>query len=250
MENLEEYTLVEHLTELRKRIIITAIVFIATLAIGFYYSPTILNELKSHDVAQGVDWNLFNYTDGIMIYLQCALIIGIALTLPVAMFQSWRFMQPALSDNEKKGTFIFIPAAFTLFIVGVAFAYFVLFPFMMDFMKKINDSIGATETYGMKQYFSFMFGIIIPIAIIFELPVIIGFLTKIGIINSKLLKKSRKLAYIVLVVIGVSITPPDFLSDFLIIAPMILLFEISIIIAKYIERKELKKLMSLTEQGS
>ncbi len=247
---MEEYTLVEHLTELRKRIIITAIVFIITLAIGFYYSPTILNELKSHDVARGVDWNLFNYTDGIIIYLQCALMISIALTLPVAMFQAWKFMQPALSDHEKKGTFIFIPAAFALFIIGVAFAYFVLFPFMMDFMKKINDSIGATETYGMKQYFSFMFGIIIPVAIIFELPVIIGFLTKIGIINSALLKKSRKLAYIILVVIGVSITPPDFLSDFLIIAPMILLFEFSIIIAKYIERKELKKQMSLTEQGS
>ena len=247
---MEEYTLVEHLSELRKRLIFTIAVFIISLAIGFYYSPSILNELKSHDVAQGVEWNLFNYTDGILIYLQCALIISIALTLPVAMFEAWKFMQPGLNDKEKKGTFTFIPAAFFLFIIGVAFAYFVLFPFMMDFMKKINDSIGATETYGMKQYFSFMFGIIIPVAIIFELPVIIGFLTKIGILNSALLKKSRKIAYIVLVVIGVSITPPDFLSDFLIIAPMIILFEVSILISKYIEQKELKKQMNMTEQGS
>ena len=238
---MEEYTLIEHLSELRKRLIVTIAVFIISLAIGFYYSPSILNELKSHDVAQGVEWNLFNYTDGILIYIQCALIISIALTLPVAMYEAWKFMQPGLNEKEKKGSFAFIPAAFILFIVGILFAYFVLFPFMMDFMKKINDSIGATETYGMKQYFSFMFGIIVPVAIIFELPVIIGFLTKIGIINSALLKKSRKLAYIVLVVIGVSITPPDFLSDFLIIAPMIILFEVSILISKYIERKNGKK---------
>ena len=108
-------------------------------------------------------------------------------------------------------------------------------------MQTINDSIGATETYGMKQYFSFLFGILIPVALIFEMPVMIGFLTKIGLLSSALLKKSRKLAYIALVVIGVSITPPDFLSDFLIIVPMLLLFELSITVAVYIERKEYKK---------
>lgn len=247
---VEEYTLVEHLTELRKRLIITILVFVITLAIGFYYSPTILNELKSHDVAQGVEWNLFNYTDGIMIYLQCALIISIALTLPVAMYQAWQFMKPGLNEKERRGTFIFIPSAFLLFVLGVAFAYFVLFPFMMQFMKTINESIGATETYGMNQYFTFMFGIIIPVAVIFELPVITGFLTKIGIISSVLLKKSRKIAYILLVIIGVSITPPDFLSDFLIIAPMILLFEFSIIIASFIEKKEMNKQITISQQGS
>lgn len=244
---MEEYTLVQHLTELRKRIILTAIIFIITLAIGLYFSPTILNTLKSHEVAAQVEWNIFNYTDGIIIYLQCAMIISVALTLPVAMFQAWQFMKPGLNEKEVKGTLIFIPAALILFIVGVAFAYIVLFPIMMDFMNNINESIGATETYGMKQYFSFMFGLIIPVAVIFELPVIIGFLTKIGIISSALLKKSRKLSYIVLVVIGVSITPPDFISDFLIIAPMILLFEISILIASSIERKEIKKQLQKNE---
>lgn len=244
---MEEYTLVQHLTELRKRIILIGIIFIITLAIGLYFSPTILNTLKSHEVAAQVEWNIFNYTDGIIIYLQCAMIISVALTLPVAMFQAWQFMKPGLNEKEVKGTLIFIPAALILFIVGVAFAYIVLFPIMMDFMNNINESIGATETYGMKQYFSFMFGLIIPVAVIFELPVIIGFLTKIGIISSALLKKSRKLSYIVLVVIGVSITPPDFISDFLIIAPMILLFEISILIASSIERKEMKKQLQKNE---
>lgn len=240
---MEEYTLIEHLTELRKRLIITLGIFVITLMIGFYFSTDILNALKSHEVASKVEWNIFNYTDGIIIYLQCAMIVALAFTVPVAMLQAWFFMRPGLSQKELKGTFIFIPAAFVLFVIGVAFAYIVLFPIMMQFMTNINESIGATETYGMKQYFSFMFGIIIPVAIIFEMPVIIPFLTKIGIINSALLRKSRKIAYIVLVIIGVSITPPDFISDFLIIIPMVLLFEISIILSSAIERKEKKRAM-------
>ena len=241
VRNLEEYTLIEHLTELRKRLVVTLAVFVITLGIGFYFSPQILNELKSHEVATGVSWNLFNYTDGIIIYLQCALIVGIGLTLPVAMYEAWQFMKPGLNRNERKGTFIYIPIAFLLFVFGITFAYTIIFPLMMGFMQTINDSIGATETYGMKQYFSFLFGILIPVALIFEMPVMIGFLTKIGLLSSALLKKSRKLAYIALVVIGVSITPPDFLSDFLIIVPMLLLFELSITVAVYIERKEHKK---------
>lgn len=246
---MEEYTLVEHLTELRKRLMVTLAVFVITLGIGFYFSPQILNELKSHEVASGVSWNLFNYTDGIIIYLQCALIVGIGLTLPVAMYEAWQFMKPGLNHKERKGTFIFIPTAFLLFVFGITFAYTIIFPLMMSFMQNINDSIGATETYGMKQYFSFLFGILIPVALIFEMPVLIGFLTKIGLLNSMLLKKSRKIAYIALVIIGVSITPPDFLSDFLIIVPMLLLFEVSIAVAAYIERKERKKNLTFSNEG-
>lgn len=244
---MEEYTLIEHLEELRKRVIIVTLVFVVTLAIGFYYSPQVLQYMKSQEVATQVEWNIFNYTDGIIIYLQCALILSLALTIPVAMYQTWKFMMPGLSEKEQKNTILFIPAAFFLFLAGVSFGYFVLFPIMLDFMQNINASIGAVETYGMKQYFSFMFGLILPVAAIFELPVIIGFLTKIGVVNAQMLKKSRKIAYLLLIVIGVSITPPDFISDFLLIIPMILLFEISIMIAASIEKRERKKLKAVQQ---
>lgn len=247
MNAIEEYTLVEHLEELRKRVIMVTVVFIVTLAVGFYYSPQILQYMKSQEVAAQVEWNIFNYTDGIIIYLQCALILALTLTIPVAMYHAWKFMKPGLSEKEQKNTVLFIPAAFFLFIAGISFGYFVLFPIMLDFMKNINMSIGAVETYGMKQYFSFMFGLILPVAAIFELPVIIAFLTKIGLVNAQMLKKSRKIAYLLLIVIGVSITPPDFVSDFLLIIPMIVLFEMSIIIAASIEKRELKKLQGMKQ---
>lgn len=242
---MEEYTLVEHLEELRKRVLVVTVVFLVTLAIGFYYSPQVLQYMKAQEIAAQVEWNIFNYTDGIIIYLQCALILSLALTIPVVMYEAWKFMRPGLSEKEQKTTLIFIPAAFFLFIAGISFGYFVLFPIMLDFMKNINASIGAVETYGMKQYFSFMFGLILPVAAIFELPVVISFLTKIGLVNTAMLKKSRKVAYLLLIVIGVSITPPDFISDFLLIIPMILLFEISILIAGSIEKREQKKLQTV-----
>lgn len=236
-----EYTLVEHLEELRKRLIIVGIVFLITLIIGFLFAPDILQFLKSQEVAKYVEWNVFGYTDGISIYVKCALLVSICLTLPVAMHQLWAFMKPGLTEQEANGAATFIPIAFTLFIIGVSFSYFILFPLMLNFMSNINESIGATETYGMKQYFTLMFNLLIPVGAVFELPVVILFLTKIGIVTPNRLRKMRKVAYFILIVVGVMISPPDFVSDFLIIIPLLLLFEISIIVSEKTYKRQLQK---------
>ncbi|CAM4078957.1 twin-arginine translocase subunit TatC [Lederbergia lenta] len=230
---MEEYTLVEHLTELRKRLIIIVMTFILSLCIGFGVASKLLNLIKLQPTAVNVDWNVFGFTDGLLIYVKCAMVIAILLTLPIALHQVWLFVKPGLSETEAKGTFRYIPISFFLFLAGVAFSYFILFPLMLDFMSKINQSINATETYGMNQYFTFMFNLIIPVGLIFEMPVVILFLTKLGIVTPKSLRKMRKISYFILVVIGVLITPPDFISDFLIIIPLITLFEISILISSW-----------------
>ncbi len=236
----QEYTLVEHLTELRKRLIIICVVFLVTLIIGFLFAPNILQFLKSQEVAQNVEWNVFGYTDGIQIYVKCALLVAIAFTLPIGMHQLWMFMKPGLTNKEANVAATFIPVAFILFIVGVSFSYFILFPLMLNFMSNINASIGAVETYGMKQYFTLMFNLLIPIGIVFELPVVILFLTRLGIVTPQRLRKMRKVAYFILVVVGVMISPPDFVSDFLIIIPLLLLFEISIIVSEKTYKRQLK----------
>lgn len=233
----QEFTLVEHLTELRKRLIVVAIAFIVSLGIGFAIAAKILNFIKMQPTAVNVDWNVFGFTDGIMIYFKCALLLAILFTLPVLLHQVWLFVKPGLSENEAKGTFLFIPVSFFLFLAGVSFSYFILFPMMLNFMSDINQSIGATETYGMSQYFTFMFNLIIPVGIVFEMPVVIMFLTKLGIVTPKSLRKMRKIAYFVLVIIGVLISPPDFMSDILIIIPLFVLFEISILVSSVTLRK-------------
>ena len=236
-----EYTLVEHLAELRKRLIIVAATFIVTLILGFTLAPKLLTFIKTQPTAAHVEWNVFGYTDGLMIYLSCALVLSLLITLPIALHQIWLFVKPGLSNEESKGTVIFIPVSFLLFLAGISFSYFLLFPLMLNFMSNINESIGAIETYGMKQYFSFMFNLLIPVGIVFELPVVILFLTKLGIVTPNKLRKMRKIAYFILVVVGVSISPPDFVSDILIIIPLLLLFEISIWVSSLSVKRKLAK---------
>ena len=243
-----ELTLVEHLTELRKRLIIVSITFILSLAAGFWMAPKTLTFLKKQPTAQHVEWNVFGYTDGLLIYVKCALVLAILVTLPIAMYQIWLFVKPGLLDKEAKGTIYFIPASFFLFLTGISFSYFILFPLMLNFMSNINDSIGAVETYGMKQYFTFMFNLVIPVGIVFELPVIILFLTKLGIVTPDRLRKMRKVSYFILVVIGVSITPPDFISDFIIVIPLLLLFEISILVSSWSYKKQLARQAILEQE--
>ena len=237
----QEYTLVEHLTELRKRLIIVLVTFIISIGIGFGISSKVLNFIKHQPTAVSVDWNVFNYTDGIMIYVKCALVVGILFTLPILLHQVWLFVKPGLNENEAKGTFIYIPISFILFLCGISFGYFVMFPMMLSFMSNINQSIGATEMYGMNQYFTFMFNLIIPIGIVFEMPVVILFLTKLGIVTPTLLRKMRRVSYFILVVVGVLISPPDFISDILIIIPLLLLFEISVLISSWTLKRKLAK---------
>ncbi|CAM5196725.1 Sec-independent protein translocase protein TatC OS=Ureibacillus acetophenoni OX=614649 GN=tatC PE=3 SV=1 [Ureibacillus acetophenoni] len=233
MKQKKGQTVIEHLEELRKRLIIVAVTFTISIAIGFWFAPNILNILKQQPTALGVDWNLFGYTDGIMIYLKCAFILALLITLPVALLQIWLFVKPGLTEQEAKNTIVFVPVSFLLFLIGLSFSYFILFPLMLNFLSSINLSIGATETYGINQYFSLLFNLTIPVGVVFELPVVILFLTRLGIVTPTNLRKMRKVAYFILIVVGVSISPPDFISDFLIIIPLLLLFEISIWVSSW-----------------
>ena len=105
----QEYTLVEHLTELRKRLIIVAVTFIISLAIGFGIAPKILTFIKMQPTARHVEWNVFGYTDGLMIYVKCALLLAILITLPIALYQTWLFVKPGMSRDEKEQSCLFRP---------------------------------------------------------------------------------------------------------------------------------------------
>lgn len=239
MNEEKELTLVEHLEELRKRLIIISVTFVLSCLFGFWLAPKTLNMIKQQPTAATVDWNLFGYTDGLMIYVKCALILAILITLPVTLWQIWLFVKPGLTEKEAKGTLFYIPISFLLFLFGISFSYFLLFPLMLNFLSNVNTSIGAIETYGIKQYFTLLFNIVLPVGFVFELPVVILFLTNIGLVTPDKLKKMRKVAYFILIIVGVSISPPDFLSDIIIIVPLLLLFEISISVSSWsLKRRE------------
>ncbi|MDF2670187.1 MAG: tatC [Paenibacillus sp.] len=228
---MEQEDWILHLSEIRKRLLLVTAWFIVTLCAGLYVSPAILRFMKAQPSAEQIEWNVFSFTDGLMIYMKCALLFALLFTLPLLLYQCWAFVRPGLTEREAKGTLPFIPAAFALFLVGLTFSYLVVFPMMLGFMKKMNRSIGAIETYGIDRYFTFLFDIVLPLAIAFELPVVMLFLTRIGLLNPARIKSTRKYAYVGLAITGSCISPPDMISHLSVTVPLILLFEISVFIS-------------------
>jgi sec-independent protein translocase protein TatC len=217
-----------HLTEVRKRLLVVTGWFVMTLSMGLYVSPSILRYIKSQPSAGGIDWHVFSFTEGLLIYMKCALLFALLFTVPVILFQLWAFVRPGLTEDEAKSTLPYIPAAFVLFLFGATFSYMVVFPMMLRFMIKMNHTVGAVETYGIGRYFSFLYEIVFPMAVAFEMPVVLMFLTKIGLLTPERLKKTRKYAYVGMAIVGSCISPPDIISHLSVTIPLILLFEISV----------------------
>ncbi|MGG2198111.1 twin-arginine translocase subunit TatC [Paenibacillus validus] len=238
MSQEEGMSLVEHLTELRKRIIWVVVVLIVGMAIGLFTAKPLITYLKTIPPANTINWNVFSPWDSIKMYMNFALATGLLITLPFTLLQIWGFLKPGLREVERKASLIFVPFAFLMFLIGLAFGYFVVFRMAFLFTTSIAESLQLSETYGIAQYFSFMFNILIPIALVFELPIVVMFLTKIRLLNPKLLKKVRRFAYLILVVVATMITPPDALSAIVVALPMIILYEFSVYLSSLIYRKQ------------
>jgi sec-independent protein translocase protein TatC len=229
----QEMPLMEHLNELRKRLIIVAVALVVFFVLGFVFVQDIYRWMI-RDL--GVKLTILGPTDILWVYFMLAGVFAITLTIPVFVWQTWLFVKPALTPKERKVTLSYIPATFILFVLGLCFGYFVVLPIVFHFLIGLGNGMFATM-FTTEKYFRFVLHMTLPFAVLFELPVIVMFLTSIGLINPYALQKVRKYAYFVLVVVAVSITPPDFISDFLVTIPLLLLYEISISISKFVYKK-------------
>lgn len=229
--------IIEHLAELRKRLIITAVSFILFFIVGFYFVEDIfkwfVKDLQMKLMVLGP-------SDIIWIYFMLASVIAITVTIPILALQIWLFVKPALKPNEIKATLAYIPALFSLFIIGLAFGYFIIFPMIYQFLLNLGGDLFLTN-FTAEKYFKFLFNMTIPFGVLFELPVVIMFLTSLGLLNPYVLQKFRKYAYFILVVVAVCITPPDFMSDFVVAVPLLLLYEISITLSKWVFKRRKKR---------
>ncbi|MGG3572941.1 twin-arginine translocase subunit TatC [Bacillus gobiensis] len=234
MEN-KNVSLFDHLTELRKRVMITFFAFFFFLIIAFLFVQDIYNFLvKDLDGKLAV----LGPSDILWVYMAISGILAIAATIPIAAFQTWRFVEPALTKEERGITLAYIPALFLLFIAGLSFGYFVLFPIVLSFLTTL--SAGNFETmFTAEKYFRFMLNLTLPLGFLFEMPLVVMFLTKLGILNPVRLAKARKLSYFSLIVISILITPPDFISDVMVIVPLLVLYEISVSLSAFVYRKKL-----------
>ncbi|MFC5407174.1 twin-arginine translocase subunit TatC [Cohnella soli] len=221
-----------HLGELRKRIIYSLIVFAFGLVGGLFGSQPLFDYLVEAAPVRNLNLHAFSPWDAIGLYMKFAFLISFVVAIPFAMFQLWLFVKPALEEKEQRATLMFVPWALAMFLVGLAFSYFVVFPMAFQFTEKVTFNLGLEQTYGVSQYFSFLFNILLPISLLFELPLVILFLSRIGILSPALLVRMRKMAWFILIAIGVTVTPPDVVSDFLVAVPLVLLYEISVFLSK------------------
>lgn len=238
-EQMKDMALVEHLGELRKRIIIVLVVFVAGLIGGLFVADPIYQYLTAAEQAKNFELHAFSFWDGIGIYMKIAAIFSLVISVPVIFYQLWAFVKPGLRKEEQKATLRYIPYAFLLFIAGILFGYYIVFPMTLSFTTAITHGMGLQETYGITNYLNFMFNIVLPLAVLFELPLVVMFLTRIRILNPLRLRKMRRIAYFALVFVAVVITPPDFISDFLVTIPLLLLYEFSVLLSSVVYRKQL-----------
>lgn len=224
--------LTDHLGELRKRIIFCLIVFVAGLIGGLFGSEPVFDYLVEAAPVNNLNLHAFSPWDAIGLYMKFAFLISFVVAIPFAMFQLWLFAKPALEKKEQKATLVFVPWALVMCLVGLAFSYFDVFPMAFLFTEKVTMNLGLEQTYGVAQYFSFLINLLIPISLLFELPLVILFLSRIGILSPALLVRIRKISWLILIAIGVMVTPPDVVSDLLVAVPLVLLYEISVFLSK------------------
>ncbi|UNC93956.1 twin-arginine translocase subunit TatC [Candidatus Contubernalis alkalaceticus] len=217
-----------HLDELRKRIIISVIAIVIGSIVTFMYvdliRETIIRPAEGNLVFIGV-------AEAFMTNIKIAIIAGVLLAFPVILYQVWSFVLPGLDPREKKFVFVFVTASLLLFTGGVSFAFFVIIPISIKFFLGFEtEGISAMISFG--NYISYIAGVVFAFGMVFQMPIAVFILSKLGLISSEFLKKYRTHALVVIFILAAIITPPDVISQILMAIPMLLLYEISILVAK------------------
>lgn len=242
----KEMDFVGHLSELRNRLIVTGVIFIFFFIGAFIYIKDIYAFFQ-----KDIDFILKITSPGdiIWIYFMIAGLVAIICTLPILCLQLWLFIKPGLTDREKKASLSYIPAIFILFIAGLGFGYFLFIELILPFLLSLNDGM-FEELFTVEKYFRFVFRVTIPFAILFEIPIITMFLTSLGILTPTFMKKMRKYAYLILLIVGAVVTPPDIVLHIIVAIPLFILYEISIYLSSIVYRKKERKHQEFMEQNN
>ncbi len=223
-----ELTLVEHLNELRKRIIISLISLVISSILSFPFASYVLKILKSPAGGLIEKLAFFSPQEAFLIYLRIGFLCGFILSLPVILYQIWLFILPGIEERLKRYAANFIFFCLVSFVMGCLFSYFILIPrglkFLLSFGKDDLEPVISAS-----QYISFVSSLILGCGLVFQMPVLSFILTKLGIINGRRLRKKYKYAVIIVFIAAAIITPtPDALNLLMLALPMLFLYEFSI----------------------
>jgi sec-independent protein translocase protein TatC len=229
-------TLLQHFSELRRRVLWLLLIFIVSFAAGWFIAPT-AQEFLTRPLMNAFAGGEMIYTglaDGLMVQFNLATLFAMFATIPFGLWHIWAFVAPGLRGAEKKFIAPILILSPILFIVGAAFAFYVLFPVAFGFFVQLNQSAPVPTAFlpATKDYLSFSIGLLKVFGLAFQLPLVMVLLNRLGVFPRQVAVRSRRYAIVIIFVVAAILTPPDVVSQCLLAAPLLGLFELALLFMK------------------
>ncbi|ACC71918.1 twin-arginine translocase subunit TatC [Paraburkholderia phymatum] len=230
-----EETFISHLVELRDRIIRAGIAVIVVFVGLVYWAPDIFRLLARplmNNLPKDGKMIVTDVTGSFFVPMKVTMLVAFVIALPIVLYQIWAFVAPGLYQHEKKLVGPLVGSSYTLFLCGMAFAYFVVFPTIFRVMAHYNAPLGAEMTTDIDNYLSFVLTMFIAFGVTFEVPIVVVLLVRMNVLTIKKLKEIRPYVIVGAFVISAVVTPPDVFSQLILAIPLIVLYEAGIIAAR------------------
>lgn len=238
MKDINNLTFIEHLSELRKRLFIIIIVVLVLAGISYVYiQPIVENIIRI--AGNNIDFIYISPSELFLVYIKVSLVAGIVVSSPIIFYEIWVFLKPGLEKKERRYMLASLFGGAFFFILGVIFCYTVVLPMVLKFFLSLTME-GIQPMISIGNYISFIATTLLSFGIVFEMPILVLILSKFGLITSEFLKNNRKYIILIIFIVAAILTPPDVISQLLLAAPMLILYELSIFIAKISEKSKNK----------
>jgi sec-independent protein translocase protein TatC len=238
-EGLQE-SFLSHLFELRDRVIKAGLAIIIVFASLVYWAPDIFHIFAQpllSSLPAGGKMIVTDITGSFFVPMKVTMLVAFLIALPWVLYQMWAFIAPGLYQHERKLVIPLVVSSYSLFLFGMAFAYFLVFPTVFNFMAQYNAPLGAEMSTDIDKYLSFAMTTFLAFGITFEVPVVVVVLVRMGLVTLAKLKEIRPYVIVGAFVIAAVVTPPDVLSQLLLAIPMTLLYELGLLIARFYQPK-------------
>ena len=237
-EHEVEMTFLDHLEELRWRIIYSLIGVIVGAVICFVFIDFLVDIVLLNPARKvGADLQNLKPFGQVFLYFQVAIVGGLILSIPNVFYQLWRFISPALHKREKKYIMAIVIFSSLCFLSGIVFAYFVMLPLTLSFAAHFGSTTIKNQ-FAIDEYMSIIFSVMLGAGLIFELPMISFFLSKLGILKPSFMRKYRRHAIVIIMILAAVLSPgTDPVSQLVLAVPLVVLYEVSIIISKFSVKK-------------